>query len=101
MRNLIYGGFLLACASTVAFAQTQAQQPVSPAPAATASFEVREAWCLKYAEWVISFMPAQEQPAARPTQRLENEITYCKTDPQHYERETLAELGAVARTRAG
>lgn len=102
MRNSIYAVFLLACVSTAALAQSQATRPENPPPAATASFEVREAWCLKYAEWFVAHMPVQGSAAeARSTQRLENEITYCKLDPQQYERETLAELNTAPPTQAG
>lgn len=58
---------------------------------------------MKYAEWFVAQTPLQHQrmPAdARPTARLENELTYCKVDPQQYERETVAELNTMA-TRAG
>jgi hypothetical protein len=94
MRNAIYAAFLFACASTAALGQANAQRPANPAPAATAAFEIREAWCLKYSQWFVMQAPSREPvPAgARPTQRLENELTYCKLDPQQYERETLAEL---------
>jgi hypothetical protein len=102
MRNVIYAGFLLTFASTAALAQTQtAQRPSNPAPAANAAFELREAWCMKYAEWFVSQRPTQgARPAdVRATQQLENELSYCKLDPQQYERETIAELNLTPPAR--
>ena len=55
---------------------------------------------MKYAEWFVAQTPLQHQrmPAdARPTERLENELNYCKLDPQQYERETVAELNTRPR----
>jgi hypothetical protein len=66
-----------------------------PAPEATAPFETREGWCQSYAAWYVSRVPATPtNPSAdvRGTQRIENEINYCKLDPKEYERQTLAEL---------
>jgi hypothetical protein len=95
MRNAIYATFLLACASATAFAQVPPSRPALPAPEATAPFEAREDWCQKYAAWYVSNAPAtRTNPSAdvRSTQRIENEINYCKLDPKEYERQTLAEL---------
>lgn len=95
MRNTIYATLLLAAVSTTALAQTQSEQrPAEAAPAATASFEQRESWCQKYASWFVQRSPTVGATPAdvRPTQRVENEINYCKLDPREYERETLAEL---------
>jgi hypothetical protein len=95
MRNAIYATFLFAAVSSAAMAQTQTQQrPVEAAPAATAAFEQRESWCQKYASWFVERTPVvgASPTDVRPTQRVENEINYCKLDPRQYERETLAEL---------
>lgn len=98
MRDAIYAAFLFACASTAALAQTPATRPENPAPQATAPFEQREDWCQKYAAWYVARSPeqaTQAPDATRPTQRIENEINYCKLDPREYERQTLAELASA------
>lgn len=95
MRNAIYATFLLACVSTAAVAQVPPTRPALPAPEATAAFEARESWCQKYAAWYVDRVPeTRTNPSAdiRGTQRIENEINYCKLDPKEYERQTLAEL---------
>jgi hypothetical protein len=95
MRNLIYATFLLASATTAAIAQAPPSRPALPPPEATAPFEAREDWCQKYAAWYVSRAPSTlTNPSAdvRGTQRIENEINYCKLDPKEYERQTLAEL---------
>lgn len=93
MRTLIIAVLLFASAP-VALAQPRPERPATPAPAATASFDERESWCQKYAAWFVARVPERgPRPVdVRPTQRLENELTYCKLDPQQYERETRAEL---------
>jgi hypothetical protein len=95
MRNAIYATFLLACVSTAAIAQAPPSRPALPAPEAAAPFEAREDWCQKYAAWFVARVPStRTNPSAdvRSTQRIENEINYCKLDPKEYERQTLAEL---------
>lgn len=94
MRNLIIATFLLASATPAAIAQTVPQRPTEAAPAATAAFEQREAWCQKYAAWFVERTPsvAPQTTDLRPTQRIETEIGYCKLDPREYERQTLAEI---------
>lgn len=95
MRNAFLAVFLIGAASTAAIAQTEPTRPALPAPQATASFDQREAWCQKYAAWYVDRVPeSRTNPSAdvRGTQRMENEINYCKLDPQEYERQTLAEL---------
>lgn len=95
MRTIISAALLLATISTTAFAQTPVSRPALPAPEATAPFEARENWCQGYAAWYVSRVPtALTNPSAdvRSTQRIENEINYCKLDPKEYERQTLAEL---------
>lgn len=95
----------LTASASAAFAQPEAlnaTRPAAPAPAAASAIETRESWCTKYAAWFIAQTPAPTNtPAdARPTQRMETELSSCKLDPQQYERETLAELQS-AETRAG
>jgi hypothetical protein len=95
MRTLILATFLLASVATTAMSQTPPSRPAMPAPAATAPFEARETWCQGYAAWYVSRVPSTlTNPSAdvRSTQRIENEINYCKIDPKEYERQTLAEL---------
>lgn len=95
MHKLMSATLLLAGASTAAIAQTPPTRPALPAPEATAVFEVRENWCQGYAAWYASSVPSTpSNPSAdvRDTQRIENEINYCKLDPKEYERLTLAEL---------
>jgi hypothetical protein len=95
MHKLISATLLLASASTAAIAQTPPSRPALPAPEATAVFETRENWCQGYAAWYVSRVPSTlTNPSAdvRDTQRVENEINYCKLDPKEYERETQAEL---------
>jgi hypothetical protein len=71
----------------------EASRPQTPPPAAHAPFEARAAWCEAYAAWFVARLPPQPQPSdIRPTQRMENEINYCKLDPVAYQRETRAEL---------
>lgn len=95
MRKLISATLLLASASTAVVAQTPTPRPALPAPEDTAPFEARENWCQGYAAWYVSNVPSTlTNPSAdvRGTQRIENEINYCKLDPKEYERQTLAEL---------
>ncbi len=94
MRNLVYATFLVACASTAALAQLESKRPAAPAPAASAPFEVREAWCQDYTAWFVGIVPAARPAPAdvRDTHRLEVELNSCKLDPRQYERETLAEI---------
>jgi hypothetical protein len=93
MRTIRIAAALLLLAP-YAIAQTQAERPDSPAPQATASFEARESWCQKYAEWFVERTPpANVAPSdVAPTRRFEVEFNSCKLDPQRYERDTLAEL---------
>jgi hypothetical protein len=94
----------LLIAAALAFAQpATAQQgetrPESPAPAATASVEQREAWCQRYAAWFVARSPDAAAPAdARATHRLETELNSCMLNPPEYERQTLAELARLTRT---
>lgn len=95
MRTLILATFLLASVATTAISQIPPSRPAMPAPEATASFEARETWCQGYAAWYVFRVPSTlTNPSAdvRGTQRIENEINYCKLDPREYERQTLAEL---------
>jgi hypothetical protein len=95
MRNAIYATILFACISTVAVAQVPASRPAVAGPEASAAFEQRESWCQRYVAWYVSRAPSTlTNPSAdvRSTQRIENEINYCKLDPKEYERQTLAEL---------
>ena len=98
MRTIIAA--LLFLTATTAAAQTA--PPAQPAPAANAPFEQRESWCQKYASWYLERVPAAAPaPDMRPTQRFENELTYCKLDPQEYQRQTLAEVGRLAAPTQG
>lgn len=83
----------------LAFAQPAPERPVSPAPAATAPIEARQAWCTDYAAWFVSHTP-DPSPAAgtRATQRFETERNSCVLDPQTYERQTIAELAHTTQT---
>jgi hypothetical protein len=95
MRNLIYASVLLASTSTGAAAQAPLSRPALPPPEATAAFAEREDWCQNYAAWYVSRAPSTPTKSSadvRDTQRIENEINYCKLDPKEYERQTLAEL---------
>lgn len=87
-------GMLIALAVAAGASAQEPPRPQSPPPAAAAPFDQREAWCQAYAAWVVSSIP-EEAPRpsdVRPTQRMENEINYCKLDPQDYEQETTAEI---------
>jgi hypothetical protein len=94
MRVIVLA-FAILCTAYSATAQERAERPDLPAPPATAAFEQREDWCQKYAAWFVERAPSMEAPSptdVRPTQRFENELSYCKLDPQEYERQTIAEL---------
>ena len=101
MRALVIATFLIAAASA-AVAQ-EAARPAAPAPAASASFDQREAWCQKYASWLVAETEQQGLTPAdvRATQRVETELNSCKPDPQMYERETRAEAERAGQSRAG
>jgi hypothetical protein len=91
MRALILAS-LLGFASA-AIAQPLPERPDTPAPAASAPVEQRQAWCGQYAAWFVSHTPdAGEAPDARATHRVEVEMNSCTPDPQAYERQTIAEL---------
>ncbi|QGZ94725.1 hypothetical protein [Terricaulis silvestris] len=95
MHKVISATLLLASATTAALAQVEPSRPALPAPEATAPFEAREGWCQGYAAWYVSSVPSRlTNPSTdvRDTQRIENEINYCKLDPKEYERQTRAEL---------
>lgn len=89
---------LFLSAAPVARAQ-EIERPAAPAPAATAPFDQRESWCMDYTAWFVARVPEEtSRPSdVRPTQRVENEMNYCKLDPREYERETLAELAEAGR----
>lgn len=89
---------LLFMTATAAVAQPRPTAPTQPAPTASAPFEQRESWCQNYAAHVPAVAPA---PDMRPTQRFENELTYCKSDPQEYQRQTLAEVNRVSASSQG
>jgi hypothetical protein len=94
MRNAISAALVLASSSAAFAQQIEAKRPEAPAPAATAAFETREAWCQEYTAWFVGETPAARPAPAdvRPNHRLEVEFNSCKLDPQGYERDTLAEL---------
>jgi hypothetical protein len=73
--------------------ETPPQALPDGAPAVSAPFSVREAWCQKYAFWVVSqlYDGVRTSAEARPTQQFENEFNSCKLDPEEYERQTRAE----------
>jgi hypothetical protein len=94
MRALILAS-VLALASA-ARAQPLPERPDTPAPAASAPIEQRQAWCQQYAAWFVAHTPQGDQaPDARATHRFEVELNSCTLDPQAYERQTIAE---AART---
>jgi len=72
----------------------QVSRPVASAPAADAPYDVRAAWSTNYVAWFVTQMPQQGAlpPDVRNTHRFEIEFDACVSDPQAYERETLAEL---------
>lgn len=92
--------FLIWIPLFLAATAVQAQErPQLPAPTAEAPFDTRASWCEAYAAWFVARVP-EETPRpndVRPTQRMENEINYCKLDPREYERQTLAELARETR----
>lgn len=98
MRQFLF--LILVPIFLAAASPTRAQErPQLPAPAADAPFDARAAWCETYAAWFVARAP-EEGPNpgdVRPTQRMENEINYCKLDPREYERQTLAELARESR----
>jgi hypothetical protein len=69
-------------------------RPASSAPSADAPYDVRAAWSTDYISWFIAQMPQQGALPAdvRDTHRFEIEFQACVSDPQAYERQTLAEL---------
>jgi len=93
VRTFLIAAALL-LAAPQAFAQAEAERPATPAPQATASFEAREDWCAKYAQWYVARTPAANVAPSdvAPTHRFEVEFNSCKLDPQSYERDTLAEV---------
>ncbi|GAM99768.1 hypothetical protein U91I_03423 [alpha proteobacterium U9-1i] len=96
MRTHIIAAILLASAST-ASAQTAPERPIAAPPAVNASFEQRNDWCQKYAEWYVSRVPDKEPTPAdvRPTHRLEVEVQFCQPNPPEYQRLTIAELNGT------
>ena len=94
MRAVIFIAALFS--APLAFAQDAApSKPVTPPPAATASFEQREAWCQDYATWFVASTPstaAAPAPAdVRQSHEFEIEFSSCKLDPQQYEHDTREE----------
>jgi hypothetical protein len=91
MRALFLAGAL--GLASAAIAQPLPDRPDTPAPAASAPVEQRQAWCGQYAAWFVSHTPeAGAAQGARATHRVEVEMNSCTPDPQAYERQTLAEL---------
>lgn len=90
---------LLALASPASAQQISPSRPQAEAPASTAPFEQRAAWCAEYAAWYVANTPMQgaRPEDARPSQLLEVEINYCELDPQVYERQIMAELETGTR----
>jgi len=99
MRTHIIAAILLASASA-ASAQAPPERPIAEPPPANASFEQRNDWRQKYAEWFVSRIPEKgPMPAdVRPTHRLETEVQFCQPNPPEYERPTIAELKGTTST---
>lgn len=84
---------------TSALAQQVPIRPDTPAPTHSAPPEEREQWCQNWVARLVAQQPGDNRGVsfARETQRVENEINYCKLDPVEYERLTLEELELAAR----
>jgi hypothetical protein len=98
MRTLLIAALttLVVCP---ALAEPTPQRPVTPAPAANASAEARNAWCTDYAAWFVAHTPdPAPAPEARATQRFETERNSCLGDPQAYERQTIAEMARITQS---
>ncbi len=69
-------------------------RPAASAPSAEAPYDLRAAWSSDYVAWFIAQTPQDGAlpPDARDTHRFEIEFTTCVSDPQAYERQTMAEL---------
>lgn len=93
MRTPIFVAAVLA--APAALAQEPAPtKPLTPPPAASASFEQREMWCNEYAAWFVAGTPGSTAPApadVRPSHEFEVEFSSCKIDPQQYEHDTREE----------
>jgi hypothetical protein len=104
MRLLLIAAALALTPPAIAqMVQATPERPAEVAPAATASFDLRDGWCQKYAAWFVARLPAEGAAPSdvRATQRIENEMNSCKPDPQEYERQTTAELESITETEAG
>jgi hypothetical protein len=97
MRTSLIAAIALLSASSAA-AQSL-ERPTAPAPRASASVELRDAWCQTYAAWYVAQIPneAPLPPDVRPDHLLEVELNYCRLDPQRYETQTIAELNRMNR----
>jgi hypothetical protein len=107
MRSLFLSVSLLVCSSaaivvtSTAFANPHTQRPTAPPPTASAQFDVREAWCEQYVDWLLSHEPKPALPTdVRPTHLFEIEFNSCKPNPQQYERETRQQADLSAPPNA-
>lgn len=94
MRILLISAACLTALAVTASAQTAPQRPADAPPAASAPFEQRGDWCMRYVAWFDHRAPVRGPLPSdvRPTQRYEDELAYCKLDPEQYERDTREEL---------
>ena len=78
-------------------ARFQQVRPAASAPSAHAPYDVRAEWSSDYVAWFIAQVPQEgDLPRdVRDTHRFEIEFETCVSDPQTYERQTLAELGQL------
>jgi hypothetical protein len=69
-------------------------RPAASAPSADAPYDSRAEWSRDYVAWFIAQTPQDGPlpPDARDTHRFEIEFITCVSDPQAYERQTMAEL---------
>lgn len=86
--------------SSVAMAEPLPERPDTPAPAASAPIQQRQAWCQQYAAWFVSHTPPAQgdAPDARATHRFEVELNSCTLNPQAYERQTVAEVNTTTES---
>lgn len=96
MRMHIIAAIALASASA-ASAQTPPERPAEQPPAPSASFDARNDWCQKYAEWFVSRSPDKGPLPAdvRPEHRLQVEVQFCQPNPPEYQRLTNSELNGT------
>lgn len=97
MKRILAALFFFLTASSALAAEPPL--PTNNPPGPEAPYEQRDAWCQSYVPWYVHHAPESEGQAvdARPTQRVDNELNFCRLDSVDYLVKTLLELPREVR----